>query len=146
VVPVRRKGAIDGTGSGATGNRCADLRAGLPSILLAALLAAVLWGNAPAARAADDRGNFATYGSGELSCLRWLDDRGADNESARQSEMWVAGYLTAYNFYIYKDYDITDRFDGQRILQWIDEYCQDRPPNRLVVATHELVQMLRRRR
>ena len=96
--------------------------------------------------AADRSGQFEIFGSGTLTCQRWLDDRRLGNDSARQSEMWVAGYLTAYNFYVYKDYDITERFDGGYLLDWIDDYCRERSPNRLVVAAHELVQMLRRRR
>jgi hypothetical protein len=118
----------------------------LAGALLAGLAAALLVTADAPARAADRQGRFAVFGSGELSCQRWLDDRRLGNESARQSEMWVAGFLTAYNFYVYKDYDITERFDDAVVLEWLDEYCRDRPQNKLVVASHELLQMLRRRR
>lgn len=114
------------------------------ALALAALLAGPFGGGA--AEAADRGGQFGVFGSGGLSCQRWLDDRRLGNASAQQSEMWVAGFLTAYNFYVFKDYDITGRFDGEYILNWIDDYCRERTPNRLVVAAHELVQMLRRRR
>lgn len=122
---------------------------GLAGVLaLAGLLAGPFLGppGGGAAAAADRGGQFEVIGSGSLSCQRWLDDRRLGNASSQQSEMWVAGFLTAYNFYVFKDYDITDRFDGEYILTWIDDYCRERAPNRLVVAAHELVQMLRRRR
>ncbi len=60
--------------------------------------------------------------------------------------MWVAGYLTAYNQFVHKEFDVTDRYDSDYVLKWIDEYCRKRPPNKLVVAARDLVQTLRRRR
>ena len=96
--------------------------------------------------AADSDGEFRVFGSGEVSCERWLADRREGNPSARQSEMWVAGYLTAYNQFVHKDFDISARYDGNYLMTWLEEYCRKRPPNQLVIAARELVQMLRRRR
>lgn len=114
--------------------------------LAGAALLALSGGAGTRAGAADSNGQFEVFGSGRLTCERWLADRRLGNASSQQSEMWVAGYLTAYNFYVYRDYDITERFDGEYLLEWIDDYCRERSPNLVVVAAHELVQMLRRRR
>ena len=114
--------------------------------LLAALGAALGADSHRSAVAADARGGFEVFGSGNLNCQRWLDDRRVGGSSAAQSEMWIAGFLTAYNHYVYKGYDITDRFEGGYLLDWIDDYCRKRSPNQLHIAAHELVLMLRRRR
>lgn len=97
------------------------------------------------AKAADASGEFKVFGSGQLSCQRWLDDRREGNPSAAQSEMWVAGYLTAYNQFVHKDKDVTDPYDGTFVLQWIDEFCRKRPTNQLYIAARELLSLLRRR-
>ncbi len=111
-------------------------------------LAAVCLATAAASvsRADDGEGGFRVFGAGTLTCQRWLEDRRQKNPSASQSEMWVAGYLTAYNQFVHKEFDVTDRYDGEYVLNWIDEYCRKRPPNKLVIAARDLVQTLRRRR
>ena len=111
------------------------------ALVLAALLAAAGGG----AQAADASGAFKVFGSGQLSCQRWLDDRREDNPSAAQSEMWVAGYLTAYNQFVHKDQDVTAPYDGNFALKWIDDYCRKRPANQLHLAVRELLALLRRR-
>ena len=111
------------------------------ALVLAALLAAAGGG----AQAADASGAFKVFGSGQLSCQRWLDDRREDNPSAAQSEMWVAGYLTAYNQFVHKDKDVTAPYDGNFVLKWIDDYCRKRPANQLHLAVRELLALLRRR-
>lgn len=98
------------------------------------------------ADAADGSGKFRVFGSGELTCQRWVSDRFEGNASSVQSEMWVAGYLTAYNQFVFKGADIAKRFDGAAMLSWLDEYCQKRPPNTLITAAKELIQMLHRHR
>ena len=119
------------------------------ALWLAAGLAVLLTGSAlglsSAPQASNSAGAFRVFGSGELSCLRWLDDRRLGNESARQSEMWIAGYLTAYNQYVFKESDVSAQFEGDYLLNWVDDYCRKRGQNTLVIAAHELVQMLRRR-
>ena len=114
-------------------------------LAMLAVLVCIGLDDSGSARAADPKGEFRVFGSGELSCLRWLDDRRLGNESARQSEMWVAGYLTAYNQHVFKQSDVSSHFEGDYLLSWIDDYCRKRGQNSLVIATHELVQMLRRR-
>ncbi len=95
--------------------------------------------------AADAEGKFAVIGAGTLSCQRWLDDRLEKTPSGVQSEMWIAGYLTAYNQFVYSGQDITARSEGTFVLDWLDEFCMKRPQSRLVEAAKELLQTLRRR-
>ena len=111
------------------------------AFLIARLLATADRG----AEAADASGEFKVFGSGQLSCQRWLDDRRESNPSAAQSEMWVAGYLTAYNQFVHKDKDVTHPYDGTFVLKWIDDYCRKRPANQLYLAARELLALLRRR-
>ncbi|MGF1609079.1 MAG: hypothetical protein ACFCUQ_06770 [Kiloniellales bacterium] len=99
----------------------------------------------PPASAADASGSFRIFGSGELACSRWLEDRRNGNSSAKQSEMWVAGYLSAFNEFVYKGPDITHPYDGTFLLEWLDAYCHKHPSHALAVASHELLVMLRRR-
>ena len=120
----------------------ARLRSGIGAFALLACFAVCAFS---ASWAADSSGDFRVFGSGKLSCLRWLDDRRLSNDSARQSEMWIAGYLTAYNQHVFKERDVSAKFDGAYIMEWIDGYCRKRGQNDLVIAAHELVQMLRRR-
>ena len=108
------------------------------------LQAIVGFGPAPAS-AADSDGNFKIFGSGELPCSRWLEDRRDGTESGKQSEMWVAGYLSAVNEFVYKGADITEPYDGPYVLGWLDSYCQKHPSHTLGAAAHELLVTLRRR-
>ena len=117
-------------------------RCGAFGVVVAAFLLAMPSGDA---EAADASGEFRVFGSGELSCQRWLDDRRENNPSAAQSEMWVAGYFTAYNQFVHKDKDVTDPYDGAFLLKWIDDYCRKRPANQLYLAARELLALLRRR-
>lgn len=94
--------------------------------------------------AADVEGNFKVYGSGELLCERWLEDEREDNESAQQSQMWIAGYLTAFNQFVHKGADVTQPYDGAYILQWVDSYCRKRPNSQLIFAVRDLVMALRK--
>ena len=114
--------------------------------LYGALLAVTILASGPVreAVAADGSGVFRIFGSGHLTCQRWLVDRQEGNASADQSEMWVAGYLTAYNQFVFRGQDISKHFDGEAMLNWLDNYCQKRPPNTLVMAAKELIQMLQR--
>ncbi len=110
------------------------------------MLFAALWAFvSPPASAADASGSFRIFGSGELACSRWLEDRRNGNSSAKQSEMWVAGYLSAFNEFVYKGPDITHPYDGTFLLEWLDAYCHKHPSHALAVASHELLVMLRRR-
>ena len=120
---------------------------GLRGCLLALAIAAAVFVALPAAKAtaADASGEFRVFGSGQLSCHRWVEDRREGNPSSAQSEMWVAGYLTAYNQFVHKDKDVTDPYDGAFVLQWIDDYCRKRPNNQLYLAARELLALLRRR-
>ena len=96
-------------------------------------------------KAADESGDFRIFGAGNLSCERWTADRSERNPSAEQSEMWLAGYFTAYNEFVHRDKDITDPYDGAYVLQWVDDYCRKRPEYLLVMAARELLVVLRRR-
>ena len=100
----------------------------------------------PAVLAADAEGAFRVFGAGELPCGRWLADRLEGNPSAKQSEMWVAGYLTAYNQFVFREADITDPYGGAFVLEWLDGYCREHPSDGLVVAVRQLLETLRRRR
>ena len=120
------------------------LRGLILGLALIGVIAALSWSGPGIA--ADSDGQFRVFGAGDISCERWLADRREGNPSARQSEMWVAGYLTAYNQFVHKDFDISARYDGNYLMTWLEEYCRKRPPNQLVIAARELVQMLRRRR
>lgn len=117
--------------------------AGIQALFMALLLQA---GPLQEAEAADASGEFRVFGSGDLPCGRWVIDRRERNPSAVQSEMWVAGYLTAYNQFVFRESDITTPYDGDFLLEWLDSYCRDRPSNELVVAVQQLLEMLRRRR
>ena len=120
--------------------RALGLVAGVAILAFAAMILPSDW-----SRAADESGEFRAFGAGLLSCQRWLDDRRERNPSADQSEMWVAGYLTAYNEFVHRNRDIIHPYDGAYVLKWLDDYCRKRPENELVVAARELLIVLRRR-
>jgi len=115
------------------------LRFGLLGI--AAALATL---GAGAAGAADAEGRFRIMGSGNLQCGQWLNDHRENNTSAAQSEMWIAGYLTAYNQFMHKEQDVTAPYDGNFVLDWIDGYCRQQPGNPLILAARSLLEELRR--
>ena len=115
-------------GAGRSSGRLLISAVALTVVLIAGM------GFGAAAESADASGQFRVFGSGNLTCERWLADRQEGNPSASQSEMWVAGYITAYNQFVHKEFDVSERQDGDYLLKWIDDYCRKQPPNQLVFA------------
>lgn len=72
--------------------------------------------------AADASGNYAIWGVGKKSCIRYSDTRASSD--ADDYKQYVMGYLTAYNLMAEDTYRISGSKNLEDIMVWLDEYCE----------------------
>lgn len=90
-------------------------------IIVAALVALVVSGPA---WGADDQGVFNIIGSGNENCGTWTKLRMSGKW--QQMAEWSAGYITANNLHTANSRGLSAS-DGDAIVSWLDNYCQDNP-------------------
>ena len=101
--------------------------------------------------AMDSNGRYFALGAGSRSCGDFikLREKRVENFTTEQYEIadvimehWVAGYLTAHNFYVTDTYDVVGVVTMDQLKERIEKYCRANPNNRvaegMVVLVHEL--------
>ncbi len=111
--------------------------------LLAAMCGLLLNGGA---EAADASGTYTTFGTGNITCESWLEDRTKDGAQAWQRQEWLLGYLSAYNNWVHRGQNVAEGRDAKGMFAWIDAYCREHPRDILATATESLILELRKRR
>ena len=82
--------------------------------------------------AVDTDGNYAVWGIGKKSCFGFNKDMaGEDNTKYKH---YIKGFLTAYNIFTEKTYNITGTMNETEVLEWLNEYCADNPMSGLEAA------------
>ena len=106
----------------------------LATILLQLFVGSV-WG-------ADGDGNYAIWGLGRDSCHRFVQS--TESDARKHYEMFVMGYLTAFNTLREDTYSATGERTLQVSLDWLREYCAnnqmesfDRAIQQLLTATYD---------
>ena len=97
------------------------------------------------ARAYDAQGNFQNLGFGTKSCGEIVADFKANERSQLSDSIWVAGFLTAYNYYVHGRLDISRGVDVASRDLWINNYCTAHPLKKLVDAAAAFVTELKGR-
>lgn len=111
--------------------------------LLAALCGLLLNGGA---EAADASGTYTTFGTGNITCERWLEDRKKDDAPKWQRQEWLLGYLSAYNNWVHRGQNVAEGRDDKSLFAWIDTYCREHTGDLLATATENLILNLKKPR
>lgn len=91
------------------------------------LSALAFTGLAAPARAADSKGLYQTLFY--ISCESYLQDRKEPAGTGRNAvdQIYVSGWLSAYNYLTPNTYDILPNHNVASALQWMDKFCADNP-------------------
>ena len=82
-------------------------------------------------------GQVFVYGSGSLSCGKWL----ASNVVDRHNKLnWVLGWLSAAGYYTVLG-ELRET-DSDAVAAWVDNYCHNSPLNTISNAAAALVDTL----
>ncbi len=109
----------------------------------------------PRLSAYDKNQRFKAYNPGLEPCSEidaMLDRRMKGYTVQQQADYeqivryWLAGFGTAWNYFMPDTYDIQGEYTTQQIWDWIENYCEKNPDKKLVDATVILVQALHPKR
>lgn len=73
--------------------------------------------------AIDSGGNYAVWGLGKKPCIAYL--QAAEIGKTQDYKNYIMGYLTAYNMFTDKTYNISGRQTMAEILEQLTEYCTE---------------------
>ena len=102
----------------------------ISSILLMLLLACPVF-------ATDKNGNYAIWGVGNSSCIKYTTSRAANN--INEFRQFLMGYLTAYNNQADETYSISNTMTMDEILTWLDGECELKPTSSFEQAIIEFL-------
>ena len=77
--------------------------------------------------AKDKNGNYAIWGMGRKTCYSYTKAREAGDYAPYKD--YMMGYFTAYNEITEETYLISGNMDLNEILEWMDEYCEQKQMN-----------------
>jgi hypothetical protein len=78
-------------------------------------------------------------GSGGVSCVTWSADRQRNQTLSQQSQAWILGFLSGYNFYGTSNGNLTVPTDTRRLMLWVDNFCDTYPHKDIIDAAKALV-------
>jgi hypothetical protein len=90
----------------------------ISSIFLMLLLAV-------SAFATDKKGNYAIWGIGNSSCIKYTTSRAANDTN--EYKQYLMGYLTSYNHQADETYSISSNMTLDEILARLDDECELKP-------------------
>ena len=109
--------------------------------------------------AIDNNHRYFAYGLGQRSCEDYVKFREKKLDSLEQKherytrdelyeivdrivEHWIAGFLTAHNFYVSDTYDVAGKTDINDIEARLEKSCRANPKQRFAEAMISVVQQL----
>jgi hypothetical protein len=101
--------------------------------------------------AMDSNGRYLALGVGSRSCADYVkySEKKLANFTDEQYEIadkiiehWVAGFMTAHNFYVTDTYDVVGTITIDELQDRIEKYCRANPNNRVAEAMVAIVQQL----
>lgn len=109
--------------------------------------------------AIDNNHRYFAYGLGQRSCEDYVKFREKKLDSLEQKherytrdelyeivdrivEHWIAGFLTAHNFYVSDTYDVAGKSDINDIEARLEKSCRTNPKQRFAEAMISVVQQL----
>jgi hypothetical protein len=117
------------------------MRVELSRLTAVGLLAvALVSGWAAGAPAIDSNGRYFALGVGSRSCGDYVkySEQKLENFTPEQYEIadkiiehWVAGFMTAHNFYVTDTYDVVGTVTIDQLQERIEKYCRAHPDSRV---------------
>jgi hypothetical protein len=101
--------------------------------------------------ALDSNGRYYALGIGSRSCGDYIKfrEKRLENLTPEQYEIadvivehWVAGFLTAHNFYVMDTYDVVGTVTMDQLEERIEKYCRANPNSRVAEAMTAIAQEL----
>jgi hypothetical protein len=101
--------------------------------------------------ALDSNGRYYALGIGSRSCGDYIKfrEKRLENLTPEQYEIadvivehWVAGFLTAHNFYVMDTYDVVGTVTMDQLEERIEKYCRANPNSRVAEAMAAIAQEL----
>ena len=113
------------------------------SVMVALVAAVWLTAGASAVLAMDSNGRYFALGAGSRPCSDFIKFREKRIEKFTPEqydvadvivEHWVAGFMTAHNFYVTDTYDVVGTVTMDQIEDRIEQYCRANPNRRVAEA------------
>lgn len=79
--------------------------------------------------AVDSSGNYAVWGVGKKSCFGY--SKAAAGDEIEKYTHYIKGFLTAYNIFTEKTFNISGKMNENQIVEWINDYCEENPMSSL---------------
>jgi hypothetical protein len=105
--------------------------------------------------AIDNNGRYFALGVGSRSCTDYVkySEKRLENFTDEQYEIadkiiehWVAGFMTAHNFYVTDTYDAVGTIAIDQLQERIEKYCRANPNARVAAAMVAIAQDLHKNR
>jgi hypothetical protein len=121
------------------------------SVVVALVAAVWLTAGAPAVLAMDSNGRYFALGAGSRPCSDFIRFREKRIEKFTPDqydvadvivEHWVAGFMTAHNFYVTDTFDVVGTVTIDQIEDRIEKYCRANPNRRVAEAVAAIAQDL----
>ena len=97
----------------------------LPLALISTLLSTASYGN----------DEYDVFGFPQASCGSWTTEQTNESTTSLQYESWVLGWVSAAGWAGIK----IKETDPYAIIQWINNYCQSNPLEKLTSAVKKLI-------
>jgi hypothetical protein len=107
------------------------------------------------ALAMDVNGRYFALGVGSRSCADYVkySEKKLENFTDEQYEItdkiiehWVAGFMTAHNFYVTDTYDVVGAVTIDQIQERIEKYCRANPSKRVAESIVLIAEALHKNR
>jgi hypothetical protein len=105
--------------------------------------------------AMDSNGRYLALGVGSRSCADYVkySEKKLENLTDEQYEIadkiiehWVAGFMTAHNFYVTDTYDVVGTVTIDQLQERIEKYCRANPDRRVAESIVLIAQDLHKNR
>jgi hypothetical protein len=105
--------------------------------------------------AMDSNGRYLALGLGSRSCADYVkySEKKLENLTDEQYEIadkimehWVAGFMTAHNFYVTDTYDVVGTVTIDQIQERIEKYCRANPNKRVAESIVLIAEELHKNR
>jgi hypothetical protein len=101
--------------------------------------------------AMDNNGRYFALGAGSRSCADYIKfrEKRLENFTPDQYDIatvivqhWIAGFLTAHNFYVTDTYDVVGTITMDQLEDRIEKFCRANPSSRVAEALVAIAQEL----
>jgi hypothetical protein len=125
------------------------------SVIAAVFGSLLISGGLSRSLALDSNGRYLALGVGSRSCADHVkySEKKLENFTDEQYEIadkiiehWVAGFMTAHNFYVTDTYDIVGTVTIDQIQERIEKYCRANPNKRVAESIVLIVEELHKNR